>query len=252
MTAFFNLNGCHILVTGASSGIGRGTAILLSQLGAKITLVGRNESRLNEVITCMAGNGHVAKPFDLCQVDNIPLLLREIANEHGALDGLFHGAGIDGVIPVQIMNRVRIDSIFDSSIYAALMLCRGFLAMRNKTNMSSIVIMSSISAQIGTKGYSVYSASKAAIDGAIKSLACEFAPANIRINSIVAGAVKTEMHDRMTQFLSPEACAEFERKFLLGFGTVSDISSAAAFLLSPLSKWITGTSMVVDGGFTCQ
>ena len=118
--------------------------------------------------------------------------------------------------------------------------------------MCSIVFMSSVASLIGQSGMSIYSASKGAIDAAMRSLACELAENKIRVNSIVAAAVETEMHQRLTKNMSTETLNTYKEKHLLGFGQAEDIANAATFLLSNASKWITGTTMVVDGGYSCR
>jgi NAD(P)-dependent dehydrogenase (short-subunit alcohol dehydrogenase family) len=112
--------------------------------------------------------------------------------------------------------------------------------------------MSSVASITGQKGLSVYSASKGAVDAAARSLASEFADKNLRVNTVVSGAVITEMHDRLTGDLPEESIKDYEDKHLLGFGEPRDIANAALYLLSDASKWVTGTSLVVDGGYSCQ
>jgi NAD(P)-dependent dehydrogenase (short-subunit alcohol dehydrogenase family) len=114
------------------------------------------------------------------------------------------------------------------------------------------VIMSSAAGLRGQSGMAAYSASKAAVDGLVRSLAVELAPRQIRVNSIAAGAVKTAMHERLMTTLPQVAMEAYEAKHLLGFGNAEDVAAAAVFLLSPASCWITGTTMVVDGGYTVR
>jgi NAD(P)-dependent dehydrogenase (short-subunit alcohol dehydrogenase family) len=247
-----NFESKRILVTGGSSGIGRATAHLLSQLGAKVVLLARNEERLQHTLAGLAGSGHSKYVFDLSSsADEIPLLLKKIAQEQGPLAGLFHAAGISVTLPLRIVKEKHIDQVFAASIKAALMLTKGFCQASVSATGGSIVLMSSVYGVRGNRGLSVYSASKAAVDGAVRSLAVELAGKGIRLNSIIAGAVQTEMHAEIISKLNEAGIAEYQKKHLLGFGTSEDIANAACFLLSDASKWITGTSMVVDGGYCC-
>lgn len=249
----FSLENQHILITGASSGIGKESAIQFAKQGAKLTLIARDEKRLQETLSHLEGTGHNALSYDLSNAEGIPQLMKDLSEKHGRFHGIFHAAGIESVTPITILKESVIDSVFGASIKASLFFAKALSSAKVRAEgPTSLVLMSSISGSVGEKGFSVYAASKAAIDGATRSLACELAEKQIRINTIVAGAVKTAMHERMTRFLDDTHLKAFENKHLLGFGESEDIANAALFLLSPASKWITGTTLVVDGGYTCQ
>lgn len=244
--------GKRILITGASSGIGGEVARLLSKLGANLVLLGRDAERLQRVFQSLNGRGHGKYLFDLAAVDEIPAFLKKIGLEHGPLSGLFHAAGDVSIKPLGLLKSKYIDPIFDISVKAALLLTRGFCQRGvQHQGQASLVFMSSVAGLRGQAGMSIYSASKAAIDGAVRSLACELAPRGIRVNAIAAGAVQTVMHEKIVKDLSEEGITAYRQKHLLGFGDPEDIANAAAFLLSDASKWITGTTMIVDGGYSC-
>lgn len=247
-----SLSGKRILVTGASSGLGREASIVLSKLGATIALVARNADRLQETLSKLKGTGHRIYPFDLQLMDEITPLLKCVAGETGPLTGLFHAAGIAPVLSIKVVRERTIIPAFQTSIFASLMLAKGFCqkGVKDESCSSSLVFMSSVSGLTGTFGLSVYSASKAAVDGAVRSLAVELAGRQIRVNSIAAGMVQTEMHNTITKEMTQERLKERERQHPLGFGEPSDVALAAAYLLSDASKWITGTTMIVDGGFS--
>jgi NAD(P)-dependent dehydrogenase (short-subunit alcohol dehydrogenase family) len=248
-----NLTGRRVVVTGASSGIGKHACGLLSSLGAELILVGRNLQTLKETADSLEGSGHTISVFDLADVDAIPGLLKSIAEESGPLSGLFHAAGMESVRPLSLIKEQHIDEVLGPSFKAAALLIRGFCQKSVRPeSMGSIVIMSSVTSVSGQAGMGIYAASKGAIDAAVRSFACDAAGLNIRINTIVSGAVETEMHQRLTKHMSPEALEEYKNKHLLGFGQPEDISQAVAFLLSNAAKWITGTTLVVDGGYTCR
>jgi len=248
-----DFSGKRIIVTGASSGIGKATALLLSRLGAGVTLIARDRERLQQVQASLAGGGHRCHACDLAlQADDLPARLKALAQEHGPFHGLFHAAGLALVKPVIILKSQDLEGLLAVSVKAGLLLARGFSQKAvHAPGRSSLVLMSSAAALRGQKGLTAYSASKAAIDGAVRSLAVELAPRGIRVNSIVAGGIITEMHDQLTKSLSEKEISDYEKKHLLGFGSPQDVAQAAVFLLSDAAQWITGTTMIVDGGYTC-
>ncbi|MFZ6689426.1 SDR family NAD(P)-dependent oxidoreductase [Undibacterium sp. SXout11W] len=246
------LQGRRILVTGASSGIGRTTAELLSQCGARIVAVGRDQVRLKQTLASLRGDGHRVEALDLTGDDNIGEFLQSVTSDNDPLHGIFHAAGISQVRPVKLSKSKQFDEVFASSAKSALALARGASLRGVMADHSAIVFMSSVAGLRGQSGMSIYSAAKAAIDGMTKSLAVEFAPRGIRVNSIDAGAVETEMHARLIQSLSDDSVGNYREKHLLGFGTALDIAQMAVFLFSDGGRWITGSNVLVDGGFTVR
>jgi len=245
-----SLEGKRILVTGASSGIGRETAIILSKLGAEVVLLARNRERLEETCRELEGSGHSIYEYDLEQLDGIPELLKTIAAEQGRLSGVFHAAGIAPVYAINAIKEEKIESVFKSSAFASLILAKGFCNKNVRQLPASLVFMSSGAALTGSKGLAIYSSSKAAVDGAVRAMAVELAEKDIRVNAIAAGMVKTEMYEVFVETAPSNAVEKKIQRHPLGFGLPEDVAMAAAFLLSDASKWITGTTMVVDGGFT--
>ena len=244
----------NYLVTGATSGIGKQVAIDLLCSGANVVLAGRNESKFSDFAfdkDVFSGSSHLLC-FDFTSAEKTHAWVKDLSKSFGPFDGCFHAAGVELIKPSRMLRDSDLDAVLSPSLYAALGLASGFASKNIANQSASLVFMSSVAAFAGQSGMSLYSASKAAISGLVKSLACELATKKIRINSLVAGAVETEMHARLTHNASSDVIDAYRDMHLLGFGEKSDISNAALFLLSEYSKWITGTDLVVDGGYLCK
>jgi len=248
-----DLKGKHFLITGATSGIGQKTAVYLSKLGAKLILVARSKKKLEQTLLMLEGKNHFVHQFDLLEYEEIPAMLQSIVKINGRLSGVFHAAGLSSIKPINLVKSTNIEEIFSVNIFSTIFLINSFSQNNIKTNGNcSIVLMSSVMSLKGESGFSLYSSTKGAIDAIVKSSANSLARAKIRVNSIVAGAVETGMHKRFIPRMSLESYQKYQNEHLLGFGQPDDIASAVTFLLSDASKWTTGTSMVVDGGYSCR
>jgi NAD(P)-dependent dehydrogenase (short-subunit alcohol dehydrogenase family) len=235
------------LITGASSGIGREMAIRLSR-HHRLVLSGRNISRLEETrALCYKPEEQVCWQFDLGEVDSLVGALPALLEKHNALiSGFVHCAALLNVLPLRSITVTHVQSVLTTNVVAAMEITR--LLMRKNVNhkaLKSIVFISSIASQFGAKGFTAYSASKAALDGLMKSLAVELAP-EVRVNSVLPGGVRTPMTEAM--YVDPVISERLTRDYPLGVGLPSDISDAVGFLLSEQSRWITGHQLVVDGG----
>jgi len=244
-----SLAGKTYLVTGASSGIGKATAILLSKCGARVVINGRDESRLRETMIDLAGSGHLTAAAPLETADQTFEWLKGLLGISGPLDGVFHCAGIELVRPIRMIKQAQLDEVFGSSLFAAFGMARALSGKNAMVDAGSLVFMSSVSGSTGQVGMTAYAAAKAAIDAMVRSLSCEMAGRKIRVNSIAAGAVQTAMHDRLTKGSGEDATLAYSQAHLLGFGEPNDVAQAALYLLSPVSRWVTGTTIVVDGGY---
>lgn len=249
MTNPFSLEGKTILVTGASSGIGRGIAVECSKMGAKLVITGRNEERLNETFSDLVGEGHFSIVADMSKQEEIDLLVSEVP----LLDGCVHSAGIPKISPVKFIDRDLLEEILNVNTIAPILLTSLLLKKKKILNKSSIVFISSISGVcIANVGEAPYSASKGAISGFVKASAFELASRAIRVNSINPGLVPTRILELSNSIFSEEQLKDtmYGRYPLKRVGTPEDIAYGAIYLLSDASTWVTGINMVIDGGYT--
>lgn len=243
----FSMEGKTILVTGASSGIGRGIAIQCSKMGAVVVLTGRNETRLDETLQMMEGEGHIAIAADLSRQDNIDKLVADCP----VVNGYVHSAGILKLCTTKSVNRQILEESIETNTIAPIMLTNGMLRKKKLKSNSSIVYISSLSGVfIGGTGEISYSATKGALSGYMKTAALELAQRNIRVNAICPALVPTDLSRQYHEIVPEEILkAEIPTKYPLGrMGTTEDVANATIFLLSDASSWITGTNLVLDGG----
>ncbi len=247
-----DLTGRTILVTGASSGIGQETSILLSELGAKVVLVGRDNGRLQKTMLSLAGVGHALEVFDLTDLDNIPVWLKLLANNNGELNGLVHCAGIRTTLPIRAITWQSMEETLRTNIGAAVSLVRGFRQKGVRADDASIVLMASAAGIVGEPGITAYSASKGGLIAAMRSMAIELASENIRVNCVAPAVVDSEMTSRIKDTLPKEQFEVIVSSHPLGIGRPRDVANAVAFLLADTGRWITGSTLIVDGGYTAH
>lgn len=242
----FSLNGKKVLVTGASSGIGRQIAIDVARMGASVTIVGRDEYRLTETLALLPGEQHNFYAFDLTDSSD----LNSFASKCGAFDGVVLNAGIIDYTPVKFLNGDKIDKVFETNYKAAVLLSQ--LLIRNKliNKMGSLVFTSSISSKLGVPGTALYASSKAAICAYSKVVASELAKQKIRSNSISPGIIITPMTEQALAVSTDASMQEGEKAYPLGYGKPNDVSGLVVYLLSDASRWMTGSDLILDGGLT--
>lgn len=251
-----SLIGKTVLVTGASSGIGRATAVLASQLGANLVISGRNREELLFTLSSLQKDNHqshIALTCDFSLPNDMKIFLEKIL-EHGLkIDGVAHCAGISITEPLRFIEENSVDNIFDINVKSAIYLVSGLKKKRLFNIGASVVLLSSVKAQIGEPGVAVYSASKGAIIALTKSLAAELVlPDKIRVNCLAPAIVKTKLITEEFKNLSAERLDNYEKEHPLGFGQPEDVASPILFLLSNAAKWITGSCLTVDGGYSLQ
>lgn len=245
----FTLEGKTILVTGASSGIGRQCAIDCSKMGAKVVAIGRNQERLESVVAEMEGNG-VSYSYDLANLEGIKDLIATIVETHGKLDGFIHAAGIEVTNPVKLSKAEDYESLFHVNCMSAFEIVKNLCGIKTFNKGGSIVLISSISSVIARKGLSAYAASKGALMSAARVMALEMAPREIRVNTVSPGTILTPMMQKALDAMKEEDRQKRVEGFPLGLGQTTDISNACIYLISDASRWVTGQNMIVDGGYT--
>jgi NAD(P)-dependent dehydrogenase (short-subunit alcohol dehydrogenase family) len=247
-----DLGGQTVLVTGASSGIGRATAVLLSQLGARLVLVARNQERLGQTAAALEGSGHRSHSQDLSDLEALPSWFGRVVEFAGPLAGLVHCAGVTSILPLRSVTASHMDQILRVNFQAAAILTREFARKRMHQDRASAVLVASIAGLVGVAGRSVYGASKGALIAFARSAALELARSDVRLNCVAPAYVRTEMTKADLAALTPEQAAGLAAAQPLGIGEPEDVAHAIAFLLSSASRWITGTVLAVDGGYTAQ
>lgn len=247
----FTLEGKTILVTGASSGIGRQCAIDCSKMGAKVVAIGRNQERLDSAVAEMEGTG-VSYSYDLANLDGIKDLIATIVEAHGKLDGFIHAAGIEVTNPVKLSKPEEYESLFHVNCMSAFEIVKNLCGIKTFNKGGSIVLISSISGVIARKGLSAYAASKGALMSAARVMALEIAPREIRVNTVSPGTILTPMMQKALDAMSEEDKKKRVEGFPLGLGQTTDISNACIYLLSDASRWVTGQNLIIDGGYTVK
>lgn len=244
----FSLRGKTILITGASSGIGRGIAVECSKMGAVVIVTGRNKERLLETYNLLEGEGHAQIIADLSNQAEIESIVRNCP----VLDGFVNSAGIPTLVPVKFIQRDSLNEIMNVNTIAPILLTSLLVKRKKIKRNSSIVYVSSIAGiKAAEMGGSTYAASKGAINGFIMGAAIDLAPQNIRVNSVNPGLVKTSILELAgTLFSDEEIQKKIDQYPLKCFGLPVDVACGVIYFLSDASRWVTGSTLVIDGGFT--
>lgn len=246
-----DLSGHFYIVTGASQGLGRQVCVTLSQLGARVVLIARNEEKLKETLEQMEPNEHLLYPLDMNDVESIEGCVKEIVAKGGKLDGFVHCAGIGTVRPLGFTKYEFMQEMMRIHLYSFVEFVRVLSKKQNCNPGGSIVAVSTAGTRHSDKGKVAYAATKGALDAVVLPLAIELGESKgIRVNTVNPGWIKTDMYYGYIEEFGEEKMREIEDKHFLGAAEPEEVSNVIAFLLSDASKKITGQSIFVDGGWT--
>ncbi|MGE5382504.1 MAG: SDR family NAD(P)-dependent oxidoreductase [Omnitrophica WOR_2 bacterium] len=241
----FSLTGKTVLVTGASSGLGRQTAITVSKLGATVFITGRNEDRLNQTFRELEGEGHKQFIADLTVQQDIDAMVSMLPE----LNGVVFSTGISDLTPARYITQAAIEKTFSISFNASVLLTSALLGKKKIVkNSGSLVFISSISTRYPFVGGAMYISAKAAIEAYARVLALELAPKGIRVNCVAPAFVKSPMLEQTATNYSQDAVNMIEARQILGLGEPEDVANTIAFFLSDASKWISATNLILGGG----
>jgi NAD(P)-dependent dehydrogenase (short-subunit alcohol dehydrogenase family) len=238
----FSLKGKTVIVTGASSGIGRAIAVECSKMGASVIITGRDPDRLDLTFRQMAGEGHTVLRADMTSEND----LEDIAGSIPEIDGIVYSAGVLKTLPVKFINRGDLDAVMDVNFFAPVFLTKAIINRKKLRRGGSVVFISSLAAFYANPGNAMYSASKGALNSFARVMALELSQRKIRVNCILPGMVKTNLLDIIP--VTTEDLNEDRKNYPLDYGDPVDVAYAAVYLLSEAGRWITGNYFVLDGG----
>ena len=236
----------HILVTGASSGMGRMFCQMIAKEGARVSLLARNEERLKDTLSMMEGDGHKYYLCDLTDDEQIKSTIGHL----DALDGVVFCAGINDFVPLKFVKQEKLLRIFQTNYFSQVILTQMLVKKKLINRQASLVYISSLSSVLGVPGTLLYASSKAALNSAVRVIAAELAPQGIRANAICPGIVHTEMLGSTN--IDEETFTKQAVDYPLGLGTPEDVGNAVLYHLSDGSRWLTGNCMVIDGGYSLK
>ena len=248
----FSLHEKNILITGASSGIGRQCALLCSLMGANVILVARNEERLKQTFLQLHSGSHFYYSQDTTQYNQLESIIKKSVNKLGKIDGFIHSAGIEKTIPLKMMKPEIYRELFDVNVISGFEIAKILSKKKYSNNDASFVFIASIMGILGQSGKVGYCCSKGALIAGMKAMALELANKNIRVNCISPAIVETEMTKKLFENLSKHTKETISKMHPLGFGKPEDVANACIYLLSNASRWITGTNMIIDGGYSAH
>jgi NAD(P)-dependent dehydrogenase (short-subunit alcohol dehydrogenase family) len=246
----FSLEGKHIVIVGASSGLGRAAAFACAENGAKVSICARREEKLKETVQALPGAKHGYAVIDVKDVSAINAGFDRFVDERGSIGGMVYAAGISTVRPLSVIDEKSYDETMSVNLKGALFCAKAALKnTRSIQNGSSIIFFSSVSSyNTFGKGRILYSTSKAGINGLMRALALDISSKGHRSNALIIGSIKTDIWN--VDMVTEEQTKKYLSGSLIGDGEPDDVANACIYLLSDASKWVTGTALLIDGGYT--
>ena len=245
----YSLTGKRILITGASSGIGRACAISAASLGATVVLTGRRQVALNETLANCIGVGHKAISGNISS----PEFVKTLVEQAGRLDGFVHAAGVGPMCPIGMLTAEHVNEVMLTNYYSFLELMKYYSKNKYRNANLSVVAISSVSASSGWGGGVVYCGSKGALSSSVRALAMELAPKGVRVNAVCPSNIRTPLYEAGASDMNDEtALKELLKKQPLGLGEPEQVAWPVCFLLSDAASFITGVNLPVDGGYLAQ
>lgn len=248
MTPPFSLAGKRILITGASGVLGTAVAEAASAAGARLLLTGRRQEVLSELAGRLDAE---AEAFDLSDLSRLPEWIKSKASLE-PFDGLVHAAGIQIPRPVRLLELAEFETVIHTNLTSAFMAAKGFRQKGVTRPGGSLVFLSSVMGTVGQAAQTSYCASKGGLDSMTRALALELARDALRVNTIAPGLIESVISGRLKNTLTEQQYQAVIDMHPLGLGRPADVAHAAVFLLSDAARWVTGTSLVVDGGYTAH
>jgi NAD(P)-dependent dehydrogenase (short-subunit alcohol dehydrogenase family) len=250
----FSLENKKIIITGASSGIGRAIAVECSKAGARLLLLARNKGQLEKTYQSLTAGNHSFFSIDLTKYDETESIISDFSRSNGTIDGFVHSAGVEMTVPLNMIKPEHYEKLFSINVIAGFNLAKIIAKKKfiDPGKGASFVFISSIRALYGQEGAIAYSASKGALSSGMRAMALELASKKIRVNAILPAIVKTEMTDSLFASVPDEVRQKMSNAHPLGFGEPEDVALATIYLLSEASKWMTGNNLILDGGYSVQ
>jgi len=250
----FSLKGRNILITGASSGIGRKCAVECNAMGAGVIIIGRREDKLKEVFSQLHGKGNLFFVQDITRYDELDTMVADAFTKNGPVDGFINSAGIDLTMPLTAMSHKHYETLFSTNVIAGFELAR--IISKKKyvsTAGASFVFISSVMGLVGNVALTAYCCSKGALIAGTKAMALELAAKKIRVNCISPAFIEdTEMTEKMFADMTEENKNTMQARHPLGYGRTEDVAHGSVYLLSEAAKWVTGTNLIIDGGYSAK
>ena len=249
----FSLSNKNVVITGASSGIGRQCAIECSRAGANLIMIARNEERLEETKRILIGDKHLTYSQDITEFEKIMDTINDAVEKIGKIDGFIHSAGIELTKPFSLTKPEDYDKIYRVNVISGFEIAK-IISSKKYINESggSLVFLSSVMGENGAAGKIAYCASKGAMIAGIKAMALELVQKKIRVNCVSPAVVETDLSKTFIEKLPKDSIDEMMKMHPLGLGKPEDVANACIYLLSDEAKWVTGSNLVIDGGYSAK